>query len=205
MGVFVGDKVQVQFVARCYSHRILLTHWYRVEQASPPANTVAQDMTALIGAITGAAPTTIEQPYMNCLSGDYSLLAVRAQVIKPVRLAYTEIPRVVSGLGGVSNLSNVSGCLTLRTLNAGRNQVANKHIGPLPDAASLSGRLTVAFKADMDALGDALKATIQPVPGGATYAPIIYHRATDSWDAIVAHVVGDSTRVQRRRTVGVGE
>lgn len=205
MGVQVGDKVQVNFVGRCYSQRIMLTTMWRVAQAAAPGETYALNMTQLIDSLDVGGANSIVTPYLALLQEDYTLIRITAQAIHPVRLAYVAKEVARPGNGGAGSVANDSACLTLRTANAGRSQVANKHIGPVPDGVSLAGRLDVAYKALVATLGSAMTATIQPDPLGAIYQPVIFHRASELHDGVTGFIVGDQSRVQRRRTVGVGE
>lgn len=205
MGVALGDKVQLRFYGQCYSQRIIFGMDYLVTQAAAPGDTYVFNMTSLINDVDVGGVNTIVPEYLVCLNTDYTLLKITAQVVKPVRLAYVAKNVARPASGGVGNVANDSACLTLRTPNSGRDQVANKHIGPIPDSVSISGRLDIAYKAVVAGLGDKLIVPIQPVALGPIYAPVIYHRFPDTTDIITSFIVGDQSRVQRRRTVGVGE
>ena len=205
MGVALGDKVQVTFTGRCYSQRIILVQNYVVTQAAAPGDTYVFNMTSLINDLDTGGVRTIVPEYLALLNNDYTLITIKAQVIKPVRLAYVSKEVARPGTGGAGTVANDSACLTLRTANAGRDQVSNKHIGPVPDGVSVAGRLDVAYKADVAVLGDKMIASVQPVALGPIYTPVVYHRFPDTTDAVAGFIVGDQSRVQRRRTVGVGE
>lgn len=205
MPVFVGDIVKLSIVGRCYSQRIMLTNTYRVSQAGTPGTSVKQNLSSFIGAVDVAGAADIMTPYLDCLQGDYQSLSIRAQVIYPTRLAYVELESVHLGQGGEGSVANDSACLTLRTDGSGRNQIANKHIGPVPDVVSISGVLTPAFRAKLSTLGGAMTASFQPGGAGAVYTPVIFHKLNATSDNVTAWIVSEQSRVQRRRTVGLGE
>lgn len=204
MPLFVGDIVQALVIGRCYNQRILLSQTFRVTQAGPPEQTAALQLQQLNSALAAPGDDNFRARYLDCLSTDYTMLAIRSQTIHPVRVAYVQTAAVHLGAGGVGTVANDSAALTLRTATAGRDQVATKHIGPIPDDASVSGVLTVSMQERLNLLGSVMTVPIQIAPAGLTFTPVIFHKATGTHNTITTHIVGEQSRVQRRRTVGLG-
>jgi len=131
--------------------RIMFTHNYRLEAVDPGVSTGLATATlnkGVRGDVTG--DDLLETSYLLCLPQNYSLLYWRTQLIEPQRYVGIDFARDVTGLIEEDAVTgNVAGVVTLRTDKAGRNQVSNKHIGPVPTSgANLeSGTLKAAYKA----------------------------------------------------------
>lgn len=205
MALFLNDKVLVTIKGRCYGQRILLTNTYRVAQTGAPLESANLQLGQLNEQIANAAGGSVLDAYRACLQGDYLSLEVISQVIAPVRTAYRSDIHTRLGQGGPGTVANDSAAVTLRTARAGRNQRSTKHIGPVPDGVSQSGLLMLPFKALLSTLGQSLATPIQIVANGLTFTTIVYHRGSNTYDDVEGWIVGDQSRVQRRRTVGVGE
>lgn len=205
MGVLLNDKVLVTFKGRSYGQRILLTLWYECIRAAPGGESLNLSMQKLRSLIKAGGAFDIETPYMKVLGNDYTLLEIKTQVIAPTRAIYFTQAITNVGNGGDQSVANDSAALTLRCDLAGRKFVGTKHIGPVPDGASVSGLLTVGYKADLSNLGDALVLPLTPLAPDAQYRPILFHRADLTSSPVTSFAIGDQSRVQRRRTVGLGE
>jgi hypothetical protein len=205
MALFLADKVLVTIKGRCYGQRILLTNMYRVSQTGAPLESANLQLGQLNDQVANKPGGSLLDAYRACLQGDYLTLEVISQVIAPVRIAYRSDVFTRPGLAGAGTVANDSGAVTLRTAKAGRNQRSTKHIGPVPDGVSQNGLLMIPFKGLLSALGESLSAPIQIVANGLTFTSIVYHKSTSTSDDVVNWIVGDQSRVQRRRTVGVGE
>lgn len=201
------DKVMISWRGFCFGQRIILTHLYDLAEAVPVPSEYPQEMQTLITLVSPATADSIGQAYLACLPASYRLTEIRAQRIHQTRNAY--VARAFNAPGthnAAASVANDAACLTFRTLLAGRREVANKHIGPVPDAASASGLLTQAYKDLLEALGDAMLQTLVVEDVGHTWVPCIYHRENPgALSEIEGFVIGDQSRVQRRRTVGLGE
>lgn len=102
---------------------------------------------------------------------------------------------------------NVAAVITLKTDKAGRDQVANKHLGAVPLGFYVAGILTEDAINVYDNVAASLTNTI-PVSNGADefdLIPVIYHRSgLTTSDTITQRQVNNTVRVMRRRTVGLG-
>lgn len=207
MGLLTNDKVSIAYRGLCFGQRIILTHNYVVLGDFPVVNSVAQDLQLILNGIAAGGVNDIETPYLACLPPQYTLSEVRAQRILPVRSAYVSngFVGVVGTNAGAATVANDAACVTMRTALAGRKQVANQHIGPVPDNVSVAGLITAAYKLTLTSLGTRLITSFVPPASGSLVAPIILHRPGGTFDIINNFILGDQSRVQRRRTVGVGE
>jgi len=205
MAAIAGDKALVSFMGRCFGQRIILTLWYRY-QGDTLGTSRTQDMLDLIAELLPAGTVDVQTDYMKVLGGDFKLEEVRAQFIAPTRYAYVAVatPGVI-GLGGAATVANDSAALTLRSELGGRDQTATKHVGPIPDNFSDEGLLTPAATTKLTALAVKLTTQVTLGAGPEKWIPIIYHKATQTSTSVIAARIGAQSRVQRRRTVGLGE
>lgn len=205
MALELNDVVLVSFRGLCFGQRIILTHTYRIDAVNDPGQTVVQDLTDILTAIDVGGGDAVVPSYLACLPPQYQLTQLRAQRIYPIRSAYVPITKALAGTHEApATVANDAAAITLRTDYAGRNQIATKHIGPIPDDASSAGLLIAGYKTLLSTLATKLLLTIDfGAAGQAT--PGIYHRSTNGFDAVESYILGDQSRTQRRRTVGVGE
>lgn len=206
MGLLNNDIVQVQFRGNCFGQQIILNHNYGILGNWPVLTSVAQDLQSIITAVAAGGVQNIEASYLACLPPQYSLTEIRAQRITPIRSAYQSIALagVIGTHASPATVANDAACITMRTVNAGRKQVANQHIGPVPDAVSAAGLLVGAYVVILSALGTKLVSAFAPPGSGSVVVPVIVHRGGPGPDTITNFIVGPQSRVQRRRTVGIG-
>jgi len=205
VALFLNDICLLTVKGRCYGQRIILTQPYRVSTVGAPGENANVQLGYLAAGWNSVDPTSPFVHYMGCLSGDYQSLSIKTQVIHPVRLAYREDVQVSLGMGGAGTVANDSAAVTLRTDLAGRKEIATKHVGPIPDDFSINGVLTEVAKTRLVAFGSAIRQTITSATSVIKFTPIIFHRADKTWTDITGYVIGEQGRVQRRRTVGLGE
>lgn len=205
MPLFVGDIVLATIKGRCYGQRILFTQTLRVHTAGDPGQSANFQLGLFAAEIGTGGPTDWLTAYRACLQADYTMLELRTQVVAPIRTAYRSDIFTGIGTGGVGTVANDAAAVTLRTENAGRNQVANKHLGPIPDSVSVQGELTNAYKIILAAFAVKLTQDVVVGAGPLTLRPVIFHRLTNTYNDVAGYAIGDQSRVQRRRTVRFGE
>jgi len=198
--------IQVTFRGLYAGQKILMVRHY-TNFGVFPAGTVQANLQEVIDDVAAAGTLDIETAYRATLPPEYQLTEIRAQQILATRSAYTsQFPGAAVGTWATSALTgNRSSVITLRTPEAGRNQVANMKIGPAPDDSSVDGSLTVAYKAALAALGSKLVTTFTMANGVVVLAPVIFHRATNTKTVTGNFILNPFARVERRRTVGLGE
>lgn len=207
MAVAIGDVFLTTWAGTWDNQRIMLTHTYEIVNAigAPDEQTVADD---LLQRLTSAGLDIMETSYLNCMPQDYQLQLVTAQKIYPVR--YRSRFLTFAKNGNIANnalTGNNAAVISFHTDLAGRSQVSNKHVGPLATAVGWfdNGVLTAGYKAVLGALANAMRTTVTAA-GVYSAEPAIYHRAAvvPKSDYITGHIVQDTVRTQRRRTVGLG-
>lgn len=207
MGLLNNDVVQVTWIGSCFQQRILLTHTFVILGDYNAATSVTQDLNDILNNIRIGGAFDKTTSYLACLPPQYALDAMRAQRIRAVRSSYVQqvVAAAPGTWAGAATVANDSAAITLRTANAGRNQRATKHIGPVADNMSAAGLLVVAAAPPLTSLGNALIQAFAPVGSGSVVTPVIFHRASNTWDVTDRFILGDQSRTQRRRTVGLGE
>jgi len=208
----VGNIYQVTFKGTYNAQRILLVHTYRVA-AVDALVTDEQAATVIINGVRDGAGggDLIETKYLACLPAEYELESIRAQQIAPNRFVYHEQLRNTPGTHAeVGETGNLAGVITLRTERAGRDQVSNRHIGPIPSTGTVQvlGELTGAYKTLLSTLATALLQSWSFITPDITFNPVIYHKSDavpPLFDKLTTAIIGDTVRTMRRRTVRLGE
>jgi len=197
--------VRINWFGRCFGQRIMLTTGY-IKTAGPSTLTVEQECNQLIDDLLVGGGVDLLTTYMACLPDAYSMEKVTCQVVSPLR--YSAIQRTVVTPGTNVNpatVANDSACITLAGELAGARNRSNKHIGPIPDGASASGLLTVGYVALLTALKNKLLAHLT-FESGVHYEPCVINTPPLVGVGMLDRgTVGAQSRVQRRRTVGLGE
>lgn len=206
-----GDIFQVAAVGRCFGQRVMLTHNYVLDSFNP-GTTEDQARDSLIlgvsNAVTGG--DVLESTYLALLPEDYVLDYWRCQLIDPVRRAYINLTRNVQGThGAVAHTVNCGIGITLRSNDTGRKEHCTKHVGPVPEDVTVmvQGLFTTAYKTVANTFLGSLLSHVIDAALGLDFTPIIYNKGEAPLNYAVATMgfVGDTVRVQRRRTVGLGE
>lgn len=209
MTIAVGDIIRLNAVGSVFGQRIMLTLPYGVQQITGP-QPEADVCNELLNEVRGGGGGDLfESLYLSCLPVDYQLVKWVAQKTNPIRYAYVKVNRNTPGThAGACEETNLAAVITMSGYLAGRDQIANKHIGPLPGGATVraDGELVIAYKALLDTLGTALASTVLLPGTGVTLAPCIPHAAAPgTYSTIADNETQDTIRVMRRRTVRVGE
>lgn len=207
MSVLANDVFMVTAFGSCFGQRIMLTHHYAATGvAGAPTDSDALD--ALLTRVSGGGDDLYETLYRACLPPEYTLDFWQVQKITSVRTSYKKESRAVVGTHANSTeTANQQAVMTFRTLLAGRSQVSNHKIGPLPQDVSVqdNGLVTAAYKAKLNALAAAMLGTTIILAGSVTLKPCILHPApVGSYTLLAYYQVGDVVSVMRRRTVGRG-
>lgn len=208
--IAVNDLLRINAVGSFANQRIILTHAYAV-LTTDGSQTDQQGMDALINNIRGGlgAGDQWESAYLACLPAGYTLEYWQCQKVAPVRVHYTKFSRVVPGThADTTNATNQAAVITLGTVLAGRSNVSNKHIGPIPQSVNVqsSGLVAAAYQGILSTLAANMLLDITDVPSGITFSPVIPHRLpAGAYTLLSNYSVGTTVRTMRRRTVGVGE
>jgi len=188
----------------------LLNIWhYQLIGATPGTYDGDDIVTAVIAEIgTGAADdlALLMRAYTN-EACDY--VRTKYQWVWPTRYA-----PVFSGVGAGPGTNvaqplpaNVAGVATLQSTLAGPAGRGRKHFGGLSVDDIDAGSITMALAGGIENVCQLMGQTIITggIAGGGNMLPIIYHRDVPTlsqiWDSFVVRM---TSRVMRRRTVGVG-
>jgi len=207
MGLLAGDLIRIDYRGLCYGQRIILTTSYEVTVPFDNVPTVFTDLAVILDQVAIGGALGVSEAYLACLQNAYTMTETRAQRIYPVRSAYRSVRYAADNAGsaGAGTVANDSAAITLRGANAGRKNVATKHIGPIPDSASALGLLTNAYKVILQAFIAKITIGINMVGTAGRLEPRILNKPLGQKQPIVNAIIGDQSRVQRRRTVGLGE
>lgn len=206
MAIFLGDICQITFRGSAFLQRIILSLHYRVSVVPPPDSDPWAALATILGAdgLSGAA--SVRSEYLKCLPSDYTLDAIRAQWINPIRSAYRQVVYNTSGTyDGTANMSIDAAALTMRTVNSGRNQVATHHIGPVPTEEIDAGLLLNEYTLLISNLGVKMASLITVPDPAMSLTPCIYHPTTHTYTDIKEYIIGKQVRTMNRRTIGYGE
>jgi len=135
---------------------------------------------------------------------------IRYQWITPIRYAPIQNP-IDSGNGAAVDQAlpqNVCGVVTLQSIFAGPGFTGRKHFGGLSVTDEATGLMTNEFRLSANLIMEVMIQEV-PTPGvqaSSTLVPVIFDRLNPEnsvpW---IAYHVQDTSRVIRRRTVGVGK
>lgn len=208
--IAVGDLVQLSFRGLSFAQQIIMVRNYRMSVA-PTATTTVFDFCSnlAVSLNVGGSNSAYRSAYLACLSSSYQLQEIRVQVIKPIRYVAVTAALAVNGTRGVANAASQAGTITMFTEKAGRDQQSSVHIGPIASADSIAGVIVPGLNGALADLRDHLFDTLSPGAGLGVLDPVIWHAGvpgpTISYDIIEDGTVRDTTRVMRRRTLGVGK
>lgn len=206
--VNTGDIFSIIYRGILFGQETLLTLHYSVALSGGSVDEPLFDFSDLIQAQIDALGG-LSAAYQQSCSRDLVDMNVYIQKIWPTRYI-RKIYTPGAGHGEVLEDSmppNCSHVITLRGDAAGPTKRGNKHITAVPPSYTAEGVMTGAGAASYTTLAAAMKATISPavIVGAADLTPIVYHRANPGVSVpITNHILGQTTRTERRRTVGLG-
>lgn len=134
-------------------------------------------------------------------------IKTRVQVIYPVRYAYKEfVNTTTTGAGlGLPAPPNVSCVFTRRGVDAGRGNVGTTHLPGINLNDISNGRVTAGAQTNIGTIAAQAIATVASGIAGVNLIPILYKRsAPGSSVPPKTYIVQTTTRIERRRTVGLG-
>lgn len=172
--------------------------------------------------LVGAMMTNIEAnngqraKYLACVSSDYTLSGIDVQAVYPTRLV--AIPHNYTDQEGLYDAGafppNVSAVLEKTTQYASRWGRGSVHLPAIPLEAVTGGTLNVEYIQILAELCGNLELGLSLGGVNGTVKPVLYHAATKAkgdkpaTDTRITQVLSvdprTTSRVMRRRTVGVG-
>lgn len=206
MGLSNGDIIELSYRGSCLDQMILfITH--AVIDATSTGRTVDQDMAELLSFWNNPGDGGFLPLYAANLATNYTAARCRVQNIRPVRRPYIESVTGITGGGtGAAKTANVGGTMTMVGPGTGRSQVATYHIGPIGDADMVLGYLSEGLQATIDLFAQSLIGQKTVGTHGLKCSFTILHpaNAIPQTADFENYRVGQTVRVDRRRTVGLG-
>jgi len=198
------DIVEITFEGKLDGQQTISTFHY-APQGIGGAFEIFSELSNFLERIRGAGK--LYPAYRDIVSDQLTNLNVYAQVIYPIRYRYTN-DGWADETGGVDALSmpcNVQGSITRTAERAGQRYTSHLALPALPVTAVENSFLTVDYLGDMSALAEQIKATIV-LASGTEMRPCIFHPQFDPVKEWIKFTFPQATsRVQRRRTVGLGK
>lgn len=206
--ITTGAIFSVNADGTLFGQQVLLTTHWKVQVVSPTIVFQDDDLFTQLNTEFQAFDGWLKQ-YTGVTS--QSLISIKqvSQVLYPGRFIRRENTLLVD-TGEVAEDSlppNVSHAITLRTDVAGRDQMGTKHVGAVPPSFTEGGYLTEEGLSALQGLATALVKNYTVTVDGSTVtvAPIIYRRSDVVNSPFITNfIIGDTTRVERRRTVRLG-
>ena len=203
-----GAILSLAVDARLDGQQVLLTTHWKMDALSPA---VSVDMEDAIDAIH--TEMEVVGNLVNVLPDVYSEDVISIQYIYQWIHPTRYIRFIKTGADTEGNIAspalppNVAHVITIRDDIAGPSHRGNKHIGGVPTTYSEAGFATPVGVAAYDILGEAMTNVVPVTLGADTWnmLPLIFHRTTPAASVQATnHITGATTRIVRRRTVGLG-
>lgn len=208
MPLAVGDVIFCTYRGLYVSQRYIYTHTWKVALTTS-TQSVPRDLQDIAHEFTLAGPLKFSTLYRTCLATNYLITDATAQRIWPIRSVKTSESMGVDGLASdVATTGNVAAVFTIRTQNAGRSEISNKHIGPLSNAEYNAGAVLPTLNTNLVIFAlrhiASLVVTLTDT-NSITLVPVIYHKSSGQTSLTDSIVVSDRIGTMRRRTLRVGE
>jgi len=202
-----ADIVEVTLLGKCFEQDIQNKFHYAVTEVSGAPQSSLTSFTALdADLIAGGGLLNL---MLLLAPEDYHLTGVRYQVISPVRQVSYPIVHTQDGLNTCNTaMCNIAFAITKRGDLAGRRNISTTHvIGTSDPSLAQFGKITPAALALAENIAAFMDNAVEFTVGGVDYTlnPVIFH-PTDPLNPtpITSCIVQPTTRVMRRRTVGIG-
>lgn len=196
----VGDIMRIRAVTYANDQVAVNVRHFRVSAVTGTQATPLQIATAFDGALAPA--------YKNMMSVNANYRGVGCQKIFPLppALESTVVANAGAGLVAGNLLSRqTAGIMTIKTASAGRKYRGRIYY-PFPSVGSsdANGIPTNAYLALIGAIAIAwglvgVNTTVAGVGGNTTLVPIIWHRATNTYDDVTSSASSQKWATQRRR------
>jgi len=205
MAIAPDDQVLVTINSTYFGQRIMATFGYA---ATVVTGVITEDagVDSLLNFFCGGAD--VAERYYDCCSESVIGGPIWGQLIRPVRFA--KRTHAAFGDGTLTpasdQVSNVAAVITRRGNLATRSNISSLHVPAPADLDYIqSGVITNAYKVFLDLLGTQMRAAITASGGDVVWAPAIINGPPGGgWTRIVQTETQLTSRVMRRRTVGLG-
>lgn len=208
MAIPANSVLELSFRGVVDGQRTLTIRHYTNAVAVPPGVPDRLFLETFLNAVKPGGAMDLGTDYLAVCAADFQLTAMRVQIVAPARLRFLEDPIGAAGTqAGNTQATNINGTITFRTDKSGRDQLGTIHPPALAEGTYANGLILPAFRDKLSALGDTLSGLVV-LPGDmGIWRPCIWHKTrvgSAATDGITDYSVGDTVRVMRRRTVGLG-
>lgn len=195
---------------RLFGQQVMLTTHWKMEQDDPMANYDYQSSaTEIINWFDDLASGPMKT-LCTAQSTDMAYPNIFVQALYSQRLIrWRYEPANSQGtVASTAGQSNTAGVVTMRGDLALRTNIADKHIGGMPQIRFADGGVNGVGQADLDLIGIALETPSPSLTvGGHSFVmtPVIFHRAVPTLSVLITnHVVQQTARTMRRRGLFLG-
>lgn len=204
--ILVNDIIEVRDFQRMNGTVLINVYHYAIVEVSAPVADGVAWLQAFGALLADNATGILSMVQAQAAALNHETLSV--QKILPVR--YRSVDITTGDIGTVAGAAlpqNVSCSVTLYSQVATRHGIGRKEVGGIPSTGIVNGLLTAAQVARLFNYGNTV---VQDwaVPGGggtAIATPILLNRAVPNASLVMStYTVQGTSRVTRRRTVGVG-
>lgn len=207
--VAVGDIYEVIYTFTFTGQKTMFTLHYHLDSLSGSSPSLADFIEGL--RLELDALGNISQQLAGCYSTNAVGGLLSIQKVYPARYLKREqssgFPTGTNSAATSPLPPNVSMALTLRGDNSGRHFRGTKHLGCLGNNFVTDGIISAGGLLAMQELGDVLIVPLTFSVGGVTcvVSPVVLNRSAPNVSPVItSYVRGTTSRVQRRRTVGLG-
>lgn len=195
---------EVVFRGMLHGQVVMSLFHYRLNNAI-----VNSDGTALATALNGFLnnATRLLGDYASACSNELEITDVTVQWVYPTRYSLQRFTPVVTNGGNVdpSLPSNVAIALLKRTFLTGPRQRGVTHMPAVPVSNVVGSVLVAGALASYQLVCDDMD-DVYITTGGETFEPLIYNKTFPVTSPQIQSVtVEETTRIMRRRSVGVGQ
>lgn len=196
-----GDVIEIIFRGRLLGQRIMTTYHYKYRGA-----TVTDGVQAMANILSDIEGGMLFETYSAACPTNYIVEFVSGQVIHPVRMFRQDHAIGTPGLRGTAITANVASVITRKTTVGTRKGRGNIHIPNTALAADVTGgMISPGLGALLESHAVEMLANIPDFDTGELF-PILYNRSDPNASRELASCnVQATSRVMRRRTIGVGE
>lgn len=208
MGLPIGSIIEATVLGNLNGQRIMSVFHYRVTVESTIIDPALEIVDFNESWFDPAVPLGFAQLYSGSVPENHNITQSAAQVVAPLRRARVTQNVTLTGARAAAAVPNTAVVITKRTAFAGRDQIGSVHLPLDPATDAAGGFVDAALKSVLEAFAAGMLLDVTGTAGGGVYTPVIWHRdaaAPDDFDTVTNTVVQDTTRVMRRRTVGLGQ
>lgn len=201
----VGAIFEVTYIGRLFNQLTMnVRHYYVTAQSTTPG--ITDEVENILGHFSDMGVGSVLPAYLQVVPEELTVEKAVVQVLTPSRFRKQFETINQAGLSAMTTTSNVQASITFTTRLSGRDQQGGMRVPASPGQA-VGGLWEAGYVTALTTLAARFSEPITEPNGDGIYQPCVYHRTkgppADRSD-IVAFIIQPSSRVIRRRTLGVG-